>query len=94
MKKLFLAIFVIAIFAVSCTADVKRTYKMETTKKVETVVPINYGNGVYYFRCTNNTFAKSLSLFLSDSTKKVKAVAGDGTGVNGYNEGFFVIVEK
>ncbi len=58
------------------------------------IQPIGYGNGVYYFPCHERTFATSLANFLSDTSKQVLAITGDGTGGYGYDIGYFVVVKQ
>lgn len=96
MRKLFVAILLIAccIFASSC---VKKTDAGQGPAKIFDMVkvqkPLYYGNGVYHFKCTEREFAVSIASFLSDSTKYVQGLVSDGMGVNGYDAGYFVVID-
>lgn len=58
------------------------------------VKPIEYGNGVYYFNCTERQFAVSLADFLSDTTKSVQTMTGDGSSGYGSDAGYFVVIKN
>ena len=71
----------------------------ETEIKIEIIKPESYSNGVYYFKCAGDLFARSLSSFLSDSTIHLIAVADNshqppGSGSEGGTIGYFVITER
>ena len=89
--KLIIAIFGISLIMASCD-DPASFGPLDNSGEI--TQPINYGNGVYYFCCTERKFARSLSSFLSDSSKHIKAIAGDGKGYNGADQGYFVVIGK
>lgn len=93
MRKIFFATIAIAIFIVSYTVYVKKSGKIETTKKVESIIitPIGYAGGVYYFSCVDESFAKSLSFFIINNKKNIKEMT-DRPGVC-RNKVFYVVVE-
>lgn len=83
MKKLPVFILLISCFIlISCKKEVSNIVK-----------PTDYGNGVYYFPCHGEKFAKSLSFFLSDGTKYIQGITGDGSGARGSDAGFFVVID-
>ena len=77
---------------VSCGTPASKGPSKDDTNLV--VKPINFGHGVYYFPCTKKVYAVSLSAFLSDGTKHIKAMAGDATKLYGNDRGYFVVVEE
>lgn len=57
--------------------------------------PIEYGNGVYYFKCLGTDFTESLSAFIgSHPDLEIVTMVGDGAGNNGYNLGFTVVFKE
>lgn len=54
----------------------------------------NYGTGVHYFYCTEKDFAMAIAAFKQKNpTVVVTTVTGNGTGVHGKDEGYFVSTE-
>lgn len=99
MKKIsFLFILIISFALFSCEDTNDPTTPLTQPAPIEVITPINYGNGVYYFGCTGKYFAASLSYFLTDSTKTLLSMAGNGTGAVGYEGGrdigYFVVVKE
>lgn len=90
MKKIVFV--VMAILILSFTACENSSY-VESTKPVKIITPVAYGNGVYYFHCIRVEFATSLSKFIADGNKKVVAIAGDGTDLDSFDCGYFVVVD-
>jgi hypothetical protein len=61
----------------------------------QVTLPTSYDNGVYYFDCTQANFGRSLSAFIiAHPELEVTAMTGNGTGIYGYDEGYFVVVRK
>ena len=95
MKKIVLSkknltfIAIVAIFvAVSCD---KLSILNKGMLVEEVKIPKYYGNGVYYFDCTDQEFGESLSAFLEDGTKEVSTI--NSTGTYGQDKGYFVVVK-
>ena len=98
MKKIVLSkknltfIAIVAIFvAVSCDKLSVLNKGMLIEKEVK--IPKDYGNGVYYFDCTDQEFGESLSAFLEDGTKEVSTIVNNSTGNYGQDKGYYVIVK-
>ncbi|MBI2039222.1 MAG: hypothetical protein HYT22_03020 [Candidatus Niyogibacteria bacterium] len=54
---------------------------------------IDYGKGVYYFPCIEADFGNALRQFRERNPGiEIEAMAGDGTGLDGINRGYFVTV--
>jgi hypothetical protein len=88
---LFLLLILLTVIAAGCTTS------SDKNKVGNTVIvnPIEYGNGVLFFSCTEARFANSLSSYLElHPDMRVDAIAGDGTGIHGLDQGYFVVVEK
>lgn len=59
------------------------------------VVPLQYKNGVYYFPVTRDDFANVLAEFIKEHPElELVTIAGDGTGSDGYDRGYFVIFSE
>ena len=88
MKKVFLAgLLLIALN--SCNNEGGKS-----TQESIVVSPVSYGNGVYYFKCTERTFAISLADFIEKSVnnnQELKAISPDGA-VSGNDKGYFVVI--
>ena len=55
----------------------------------------DYGNGVYYFDCTREYFATTLSCFIEEHPKlELVSMTGNGTGGSGYDVGYFVVFKE
>lgn len=75
-------------FAFACSSARKQSAVGNTS----IVVPVNYGNGVYYFPVTEAAFGNSLSEFIAQhQTLEVMAMTGDGTKSYGWDKGYFVV---
>jgi hypothetical protein len=62
--------------------------------KAIVVMPIKYGDNVYYFDCEQANFGKSLQFFISSHPNlKTVTATSDNTGAYGATNGYFVIVE-
>jgi hypothetical protein len=61
----------------------------------EIVTPKSYGNGVFYFGCIREQFAKSLSAWLGKTTFNITALAPiiSNGGMGCWIRGYLVIVE-
>lgn len=91
-KKNLTFIAIVAIFVtVSCDKLDVLNKGMLIEKEVK--IPKDYGNGVYYFDCTDQEFAESLSAFLEDGTKEVSAIANNNDGACSSDKGYYVIVK-
>lgn len=56
---------------------------------------VDYGNGVFYFKSTEDVFANNLSAFIAGHPDLLLvSIAGNGTGVHGADNGYFVIFRK
>jgi len=66
---------------------------MELATPTDIVQPIDYGNGVLYFPCTNAVFGNSLSAYLDSHIARVQAVSNDGTWGSGATGGYWVVVK-
>ena|SRR6476620_3150655 len=60
----------------------------------EPMAPVDYKNGVYYFATTRRQFGISLSVFLADTTRHLISITADGTGMDGLNVGYWVVVKE
>lgn len=59
------------------------------------VQPVDYGNGVFYFKATRADFGKSLADFIGkNKSREVASIAGDGTDGYGYDRGYFVVTKE
>lgn len=97
MKKIYFLISILFLFA-SCESDYKSHHEQKNSNQLNITKPTNFGNGVYYFESRKEDFARSLSKFLSDGTKTVLAISGNGTEWGTYGSGsdigYFVIVKE
>jgi len=60
-----------------------------------TCATVDYGNGVFYFSCSEASFGNALSKFKEGNPSlRVTAIAGDGTAVQGKDRGYFISVES
>lgn len=105
-SNLFLIPFVVVIIAVvivaGCTQQVKATNTYieksitpQVIQEEDTNCPIiEYGNGVLIFKCTETTFAKTLSGYISKNNVTVTAIGGMPDR-NYYNRniGYLVVVK-
>ena len=95
MKKVLFILLTLSLFTACMNDTDKGPAQTENEKTVYPIVkPIEYGNNVYYFNCTQRQFARSLADFLSDSTKHVVGMTGDASNGDGYDTGYFVVIEK
>lgn len=67
---------------------------VENIKSATVKMPVDYGNGVYYFRATSSDFAKSMSEFIGRTNATVLAISGDGNCGYGADCGYFVVVQR
>lgn len=55
---------------------------------------IDYGNGVYYFPCTEAKFGNALSQFIKQHDElELVAMTGDGNGTHGTDTGYFAVFQ-
>lgn len=66
---------------------------VDNIKSATVKMPVDYGNGVYYFRATSSDFAKSLSEFIGRNNVTVVSMSGDGNCGYGADCGYFVVVK-
>lgn len=89
MKRFCLLLALLALGA--CANPTANTQNVGAKVDCKTV---DYGQGVWYFSCTTDTFANALSQFkLNNPQLIVSAMTGDGTDGYGYDRGYFVSVE-
>ncbi len=55
---------------------------------------VNYGQGVLYFSCTRDMFARTLAKWREENPCAISAVTGNGTGGAGYDQGYFIFLES
>lgn len=98
MKKIVLSkkLIFIAITAIFITVSCDKLSILNKGVLIEKkiIVPENYGNGVYYFNCTDQEFAESLSAFLQDDTKEVSAIVNNSAGAYSAEKGYFVVIKN
>lgn len=97
MKKILAGLCLILIISIfSCKEAASKGVDTPITNKEasDTSTVLYYGNGVYYFYSTNKEFGVALSSFLSDSSKQVLSVTGDGTDSYGEDRGYWVVITK
>lgn len=94
MKNVFF-FAVIAVLALTSCSNASEGFDT-SIQTLETSKIVDYGNGVYYFKCTTKNFGTNLSLFLSDSTKTLISITGDATSManHGADNGYWVVVKK
>jgi hypothetical protein len=85
MKKLFFVILMAMI--IGCGPS--QISPLEGPLDKPSGVPIDYGNGVYFFPVYNAEFGTQLSFFLKDTSVRVLAISG-----NEGSTGYWVVVEK
>ena len=94
MKKLIIAIILITVVFFIAGCSIAQNPE-NVGKTNEIIMPIDYGNGVYYFSCRAAKFGNSLSFFIKQNPSlKFAGMAGDGTGIYGLDIGYWVIFEK
>ena len=104
MKKLSLWIFMVLVL-VSCSEKPTKTTQVEGIDGniYETIAPWSensekikdYGNGVYYFKYLNESFAQQLSAFiLAHPELEFVSIAGNGSNVHRSDKGYYVIFRK
>jgi hypothetical protein len=94
MKKIIFLLFVVILTA-SCNETSNN--QSNDLNVAELINPVYYDNGVYYFDCSDKKFAESLSRFIEKSvvdSLEIKSVVGNGSGLYGKDNGYFVIVGK
>jgi len=86
-------LFAVSIFALMGCAKKEDQKNVGTTNGCR---PVDYKEGVYYFPCREAaTFGNAVSGFLEKNKNlRILAVSGDGTGVYGYDKGYFVFIEQ
>lgn len=56
--------------------------------------PRSYGSGVFYFPVAEERFSQSLAEWRKKNTCDIVAVTGDGNGVYGRDQGYWVICKE
>ena len=88
MKKLLLLAFVLV--CVGCEDNTQFNPKGPiAASKV-----MNYGNGIYYFPYKGRDFPQVLEAYSTDNELEIVSITGDGTGPQGYDRGYYVIMKK
>ena len=92
MKKIMiLLLMIIVVCSINCE---NVTSDPEQIQKAIVVMPVKYGDNVYYFDAERANFGKSLQFFIgSHPYLKIVTVAADDTGYSGVTSGYFVVVE-
>lgn len=92
MKKSFIFLFFCTLIFMGCSAAHTGPRPDDQSRIVS---PVDYGNGVYFIDARDRDFAVSLSAFLSDTSRHLICVTGNG-GADGAGDdhGYFVIIEQ
>ncbi|MDO8524220.1 MAG: hypothetical protein Q7R99_01165 [bacterium] len=92
MRKIaiLISLMVLVLIICGCGSNAGKETKVNST---ETISPVNYGNGVYYFAATQAAFGNSLSKFIANhSNLTLISIADDSTDQPyGVNCGYFVV---
>ena len=90
MRKVIM-LFLTMICLVTC---VNVPSNSEIIAKASLVMPVKFGDNVYYFDAKQVNFGKSLQFFISSHPElKIVTVTSDNSGVYGSTDGYFVVVE-
>ena len=64
----------------------------QTVERAQVVQPYHYGSNVYYFFAINESFGKSLAVFVEKHPElEFVGISADDTSGYGYTRGYFVI---
>lgn len=97
MKKIYFFALVMTLFIVqSCSLAGNKENVSEITNVAAAEVSVtDYGNGVFYFDNVKSSFGNTLSGFIKTHPDlELVSIAGNGTGLQGMEEGYFVVFKK
>ena len=92
MKGKYVAIIIVMYFGILLSLPVFLEHVINARFAKWDGTVMSFGNGVHYFHCTNEKFAKSLSGFIAANPDlEPTTMTRNGTGEHG---GYFVIFRK
>lgn len=88
-KSVFLVVIALLVLILSACGEDNNPADLVLSRNL---LPVSYGNGVYYFPYTGKKFSQSLSKFIANGNKVV-VMTGDGGNAFGFDVGYFVVVD-
>jgi len=91
----FVVVLLAAVLVSGCT-DVPTIADVDAARQANELDchPMSFGNGTYYFPCTQAHFVKALSVFVGEHPEtNVTAMCGDASGGYGSDVGYFVTTQ-
>lgn len=98
MKKMVFLSFMALVFGACSPSPTKEV--IDQDGKVHTVLSLDadirdYGNGIYYFDYTGDSFGRALSAFVVEHSElELVSFSGDGRGTYGIDLGYFVVFKE